>query len=386
VISAETFCHALAQRGWRAFSGVPCSFFSGPLALLSGTPGRYVPAANEGAALAYAAGAAATGTRSAVIIQNSGLGNLVNPLTSLTMTYGLPVLLLVSLRGWPDPAADEPQHAVMGGSTHRLLDVLGVRHWTLDGDPAQLGRCLDAAAAELDAGRCAAVLVPRGTLAGVPAQALQTGLAAPPSSTLTREDAVEAVLAAVPPEAAVVCTTGLISREACRVGDRPGNVYLQGSMGHVLAFSLGLAGQRPDLPVVVLDGDGSLLMHLGSLTTAGATAPANLLHVVVDNSSYESTGGQPTTAAGTDLPAAARAAGYRTATEATAHGDVRTAVRAALDHPGPHFVRVPVGPSAAGPAPRVTAVLSPAGMRERFARWLAGSPDRTADRARAAAR
>src|SRR6185312_8681674 len=142
------------RRGIGLVSGVPCSYFSSPIARFT-REGRYVPAAHEGVALAVAAGAAAAGTPAAVLAQNSGLGNMINPLTSLTMPYGLPVLVFLSLRGWPDPAGDEPQHAVMGPSTHALLDAVGAANFTLHRESASLDGVLDEAWKALDAGRCA---------------------------------------------------------------------------------------------------------------------------------------------------------------------------------------------------------------------------------------
>ncbi len=347
-------------------AGVPCSGLAGPVALLT-SHGRYVAAANEGAALAMAAGAAAAGRRSAVMSQNSGLGNLINPLTSLAMPYGIPVLCLISMRGWPDPAADEPQHSVMGPASAGLIAVLGLAAWTLgrDASPQDFHEALDGAAGELDRGRPAFLLMgkgfvgPAGHLPAPPAPPV------PSAAPMARPDVLKAIsplLAGLP----VVATTGYTARELFAIADADEVFYMQGSMGHAPAFALGLALRRPG-PVVVLDGDGALLMHLGTTSTIGAAAPVDVVHVVFDNGCYESTGAQLTTSSSTALEQVALACGYRTACRAADVGDVVAAMTAALGARGPHMVVVPTG-VAPGPAPlRATSELPANQIFRRFA-------------------
>jgi len=189
--------------------------------------GRYLPAPNEGAALAIAAGAALAGDQMGVLIQNSGLGNLINPLTSLVMPYRIGVAVFMSLRGWPDPARDEPQHAVMGSTSHALLDALGVWHWTLDGELSSLETILQQAADRVAAGVPAFVLVPKGTVQKGAAPE-GTGRAVP--AAFGRAEALRTLAKTVPVSAAVVSTTGYTSRELCAVADRPSHFYMQGSM------------------------------------------------------------------------------------------------------------------------------------------------------------
>ena len=303
MISAAGFCTALDRIGVRLVSGVPCSYFAGPLRLLESRPGRYVPAANEGAALAIAAGAELAGNRAAVIIQNSGFGNLVNPLTSLLLTFDIPVLVFMSLRGWPDPARDEPQHAVMGRTTHDLLDALRVPHQVLKPDEDHLAEALTAADEARADGRPAFVLVPKDTIEPPPAAA-----AAP--APFGRREALSAVLPHLD-RALVFTTTGYVSRELFGLCDRAETFYMQGSMGHALALGLGTALSRRDRQVLVIDGDGAVLMHTGTCLTAGALAPPNLVHLILDNGAYESTGSQCTTSSTMDWCALGVAAGYR---------------------------------------------------------------------------
>ncbi|MVO88944.1 phosphonopyruvate decarboxylase [Streptomyces sp. p1417] len=409
MISNDDFCTALADRGFDFVAGVPCSYFSGPIERLT-RDGVYLPAANEGAALAAAAGAAVAGHRAAVIAQNSGLGNLVNPLASLTATYGIPVLVFMSLRGWPDPSQDEPQHEVMGLATHKLLDAMDVPHLTVPATAtaADLADVLDRADAELAAGRTVFVLTQKGAIekaagagsagavaAGAAAVAAESGAGtaepgagiAEPGAGTAEPDAGAAsraradglgrveVLRAIEhllEGAAVVSTTGYTSRELFGITGSKSHFYMQGSMGHAAAFGLGVALRQPGTPVVVLDGDGAALMHLGTLSTVGAEAPDNFVHVVFDNGSYESTGGQVTTSHSTRFAVVAEGAGYASARVCDTADAVTEALAAALGGGGPHLIVVPVAKAGASAFSRATAAMTTTDIREGFAARLRG--------------
>ncbi|MBA0050873.1 phosphonopyruvate decarboxylase [Streptomyces sp. AJS327] len=365
MISAQDFCDLLTDRGFTFASGVPCSHFGGPIALLSDQPGRYVPAPNEGSALAVAAGAALGGHRAYVMLQNSGLGNLVNPLTSLVMTYQLPVLTFTSLRGWPDPTTDEPQHEVMGPATPGLLDSLGApRHLLSAHDGvAEFATVLERAERDLAAQRAPFVLVERGAIGKA------TAASAPHEVGLPASEAIRIVTDSAP-DAAVVATTGFTGRDTHAVADAPGTFYMQGSMGHAASIGLGVALTRPERTVVVLDGDGALLMHLGALSMIGGAAPANLVHVVLDNRVHESTGGQATTSATTSFPDLALAAGYASGAVCADEEAVRAAMGRAQAAPGPHLVSVRTLPRTGTIPPRATNALSTPEIRDRFQRDL----------------
>lgn len=374
MISAEFFCDELERHGFGFASGVPCSYFGGPISLLSRTPGRYVAAANEGGALATAAGSALAGERAYVMLQNSGLGNLVNPLTSLIMTYRIPVLTFVSLRGWPDPADDEPQHAVMGTTTAPYLDLLGLPNWTLraDADEERFQKVLAAATTALVEGHAPFVLVEKHAV-GV---AAPTPRAPRGYADTDRMDSVEAVrlVTKLIGDAPVVATTGYTGRELFGVDDRPTNFYMQGSMGHASSIALGIALNQPERSVVALDGDGAALMHLGALSVIGAQAPPNLIHIVLDNGIHESTGGQGTTSDSTDLEKVAAAAGYVDAKRCSTAEQLQTVLTAALSSPGPHMLVVPTRARSGPMPPRATGTHSPEAMRDRFAAGVRGFP------------
>ncbi|GAB2591705.1 phosphonopyruvate decarboxylase [Streptomyces capparidis] len=366
MIPAEDFCDELERRGFTVASGVPCSHFGGPIELLSRTPGRYVPAANEGGALAIAAGFALAGRKPYVMLQNSGLGNLVNPLTSLVMTYGIPVLSFVSLRGYPDPGSDEPQHEVMGQVSHPLLDLLGLPNRTLRaGDGvAELRALLARADQELDAGRAPFVLVERGAVG----KARPAGGEPAPEGLASAE--VARIVVDLCADHPVIATTGYTARELFAVGDRPQNFYMQGSMGHASSLALGVALADPSRPVIVLDGDGAALMHLGAFSVIGHEAPANLVHLILDNGLHESTGGQRTTSRTTSFAAVAKGAGYRSAVRCRTPEEVTDAMSRALSCAGPHLCVVRTRPRTGAVPPRATSALSARQIKERFEREI----------------
>jgi phosphonopyruvate decarboxylase len=327
MISGSLFASALRSRGFQFFAGVPCSYLG---TVIDELADDYVPAANEGAALGMAAGAQVTGGRSAVLLQNSGLGNLVNPLTSLIVPYRIPVLLVISMRGWPEPADDEIQHSVMGPATPAILEACQVPYRIVDPDPALLGDTLDEIDRRLRSGSPAALLVGRGTFA-------KSTFAPETGQGWTRRDAVRAIVEHIGQDI-VFATTGYISRELFEVSDRPQNFYMQGSMGHALAMGIGAARVSAGERVWVLDGDGAALMHLGSMVTAGSTGRPDLVHIVLNNQAYESTGGQSTCSQRLDWAKLGEAAGYQSSHWCRTPETVESALRKVAAEPGPHLV------------------------------------------------
>jgi phosphonopyruvate decarboxylase len=369
--TARGVLDSLTGHGYGLVTGVPCSYFAGPLRLLErGVGPPYVAAVNEGSALAIAAGAELAGQQPMVLAQNSGFGNMINPLTSLVLPYRIPVTVLVSMRGWPVADAGEPQHHWMGRVVPDWLDSLGVDRWTLTADGPALDEVLAQGQPVLDQGRPVFVLVGKGAIANdVPAGAP----AAVASGLPTRDDVVAAVVAEVG-DAYVLSTTGFLSRSLFNLGDRDRNLYMQGSMGHVAGLALGAALGRPESRFVVLDGDGAVLMHLGTLATIGDLAPANLTHVVFDNGVYDSTGGQRTGSRRTDFAAAALACGYRGVRHADSVDGLRTALHAALAAAGPSLVVVRGAPGGST-GERASTTTSVQEIGDRFRASLASALD-----------
>ncbi|WP_206795391.1 thiamine pyrophosphate-dependent enzyme [Amycolatopsis sp. MtRt-6] len=359
-LSAAEFAAAMRDYGVRRVTGVPCGQLAGPWALFDGL-GRLTPAVNEGAALALAAGWELGGTPAAVLCQNSGLGNLVNPLASLLLPCRIPVFVAMTLRGWPDPASDEPQHAAMGGGSLPILDALGVPHAVVRREPDGLAELFEQARRARRAGLPFFALVPRGTFAA----AGRVPSAERPDDALTRPLVVAALMAELGDEL-LVTTTGYLSRQANHERDRARTFYMQGSMGHAAAIGLGLAIAHPHLRTVVLDGDGALLMHLGTGATVPAAGARNLVHVVVDNGCYESTGCQGSISSTVDWTALGAGLGYDSVITCGTREDLTKTMRWALRAPGPVLCVLDVVPTPEEVHPRASASAGLAELTDRF--------------------
>jgi len=375
VIDAARFFAAAGARRFGLYTGVPCSYLTPFINHAINAPElRYVAAANEGDAVAIAAGAALGGVRSVVMFQNSGLGNAVNPLTSLTHTAQIPVLLVVTWRGEPGGAADEPQHGLMGRITTALLELMEIPWRRFPATDGEIGPALDEAVAHMEAHRRPFALVMSkggvagdGRTVGLPAQTLPAVAARRAATAVaSRRAMLEAVRSAAEPGDVLVATTGYTGRELYALGDAPNQFYMVGSMGCGASLGLGLAQACPARRVVVLDGDGALLMRLGALATLGFQRPANLLHVVLDNGQHESTGGQATVSASLDFPNLALACGYPAA---ATHADPAALRQALADRSaGLRFLHVPVQPGVPATLPRPT--VGPAEVSARLRAFL----------------
>ena len=339
MIQARDFVEAARRRGFRWYAGVPCSFLTPFINYVLQDPSlHYVSMANEGDAVALIAGVALAGDASApygrgvAMMQNSGLGNAVSPLTSLTWTFRLPQLLIVTWRAQPG-IADEPQHALMGPITPAMLQTMEIPWELFPTESAQIGPALDRAVAHMDQnGRPYALIMQKGSVAAYPikpgggaigsrASAIKAKDAARDTAVSerpSREDALRAVVAHTAPDSTVLlASTGYCARELCAIDDRPNHLYMVGSMGCVLPLALGLALTRPDLRVIALDGDGAALMRLSAFATVGAYGPSNLWHLLLDNGVHDSTGGQATVSPRVAFAEVAAACGYASSLEAS---------------------------------------------------------------------
>jgi len=278
MIAAGGFIARARAHGFSLYTGVPCSYLKPFINFVIDDPDLcYVGAPNEGDAGAVAAGAELAGRRSVVMFQNSGFGNAVNPLTSLTHTFRIPVLIIVTWRGEPGGAADEPQHDLMGRITPDLLDLLGIPWAWFPVTEADIEPTLAQAVESMDAGRGPFALIMRkGSVA--PCALRSTPTVPPPepaterataTATARRTDMLRAVQRSIAAADIVVATTGYTGRELYALADRPNQLYMVGSMGCAVSFGLGIALARPDRRVIVLDGDGALLMRLGALAMLG---------------------------------------------------------------------------------------------------------------------
>jgi phosphonopyruvate decarboxylase len=337
MIEARTFIEAARERGFRWYAGVPCSFLTPFINYVLQDPSlNYLSMANEGDAVALIAGVALAGDPSAphgrgvAMMQNSGLGNAVSPLTSLTWTFRLPQLLIVTWRAQPG-IADEPQHALMGPITPRMLETMEIPWELFPTENAQIGPALDRAIAHMDqSGRPYALVMQKGSVGAYPlkpgsgaisgrsgaAKAIAAARVTAVDARPSRQEALRAVVAGTSPESTVLlASTGFCGRELYAIDDRPNHLYMVGSMGCVLPLALGLALARPDIRVIALDGDGAALMRLGAFATAGAYGPPNLWHLLLDNGVHDSTGGQATVSPRVSFAEMAAACGYASSLE-----------------------------------------------------------------------
>ncbi len=379
MITAGQFVEAARIRGYDWYAGVPCSFLTPFINYVIDDPQlNYLSAANEGDAVAAAAGAWIGGRRAVAMMQNSGLGNAVSPLTSLSHVFRIPTLVICTHRGAPG-LQDEPQHALMGPITPQLLETMRIPWEYFPDQPEDIEAALDRADAYMDAeGRPYALLMKKGTVAshalsneGIerrhrPADQCRdffTGAGRPGRNrVLSRLLALSA-----DPDTVLIGTTGFTGRELYALEDRPNHLYMVGSMGCAASLGLGLALARPDLRVVVIDGDGATLMRMGNLATLGAYGPANLIHLLLDNEVHDSTGAQATVSAGIDYAGIARACGYGTVMA----GDDPALVDALLDRapvPGARFGHLKTLPGTIPDLPRPT--ITPEQVLDRLRRHI----------------
>lgn len=351
MLDPVVFGKKLTQIGIRFYSGVPCSLLK-PLINYAMSEVNYLPAANEGDAVAHCAGAWMGGQKSVVLLQNSGLGNTVSPLTSLNYTFDIPVLGFISLRGDPE-IKDEPQHELMGQITCQLLDTLKIAWEILSDDPDTANKQIENANEYLEQRKSFFFVVKKSTFADYPAPSLKQFPAKPPSSIHRhpeslakplRIDALDVIKhrAQHQDDIVLLATTGITGRELYELGHESNQFYMVGSMGCVSAIAIGLALAKPNLKVVAIDGDGALLMRMGNLATLGTLAPKNLCHILLDNGTHESTGGQETVATQLDFPSLASAAGYEHVIRSSTPNQLLDSLDSWIHNPATSFIHLPI--------------------------------------------
>jgi phosphonopyruvate decarboxylase len=339
MIDTGRFGMALKKEGFDFYSGVPCSFLK-DLINYAINEAEYVMAANEGDAAAVCAGAWLGGRRPVLLMQNSGLGNAVSPLTSLNAIFNIPVLGFVSLRGEPG-LADEPQHELMGVITDRMLQTMGIEYAFLSSDEDEALKQLEAAAKCIAGGRTFFFIVKKGTFSKV--ELNDEKKPHPREGLFSRAEMLRVLKTGAGGKSLYLATTGFTGRELYELGDDENNLYMVGSLGCVSSMGLGLSLAKPDRNIVVLDGDGSLLMRAGSLGVNAWYKPAAMFHVLFDNQAHESTGGQFTVSPGVDFQGLARAFGYPRVIQAGTPEELKAAAAEWNRVRGLWFVYVPVG-------------------------------------------
>lgn len=347
MIDPKFFVDTLGSYGIVFFAGVPDSLLKNMCAYISDNldDRHNIITANEGGAIGLAAGYhLATGKIGCVYMQNSGEGNIINPLASLTDkdVYGIPVLLLIGWRGRPG-VHDEPQHVKQGKVTVSLLETMGIGYTILSKDENLAGKQIsDSVAYMQETHEVYALVIEKDTFMDYTLQNVIKN-----ELTLSREEAIQTVAAALGDRDVIVSTTGMISRELFeyRTGKGEGHerdFLTVGSMGHASQIALGIALEKPDRRIWCFDGDGAAIMHMGSMAIVASKAPKNYIHVVFNNGAHDSVGGQPTVGLSIDLPAVAKSVGYPHTFSVDKTGELDAVLDKVKILQGPTFVEVKV--------------------------------------------
>lgn len=345
MVSPKFFIDTLKSYDIDFFAGVPDSLLKNICAYLTDhlPANQNIIAANEGGAMGIAAGYhLATGKVPVVYMQNSGEGNIINPLASLTdkEVYNIPVLLIIGWRGRPG-VHDEPQHVKQGKVTTGLLNTMGINYAILPKDEEGAAKQIKIAADYMKStNECYALVIEKDTFDAYQLQNVETN-----NLTLTREEAIQQVAASIEENACIVSTTGMISRElfeyrtACNEGHER-DFLTVGSMGHASQIALGIALQKPDRRVYCFDGDGASIMHMGNMAISASMKCKNYVHVVFNNGAHDSVGGQPTVGLKIDLCAVAKAVGYAAAFSVENKEELQKVLQEVKKSDGPLLLQV----------------------------------------------
>jgi len=345
MITPKYFYNLLVKNEIYFFAGVPDSLLKDICAYITdhAAPRQHIIAANEGNAIALAAGYhLATGKIGLVYLQNSGLGNCVNPLTSLTApeVYAIPLILMIGWRGEPGKK-DEPQHQQMGRIMLKHLESLEIPYCILPDTVTEAENCLDQALTEAKKSNAPyALIVKEGTFEKYALKNKKNT-----SFPLTREEAIRILTQLLEPDSIVISTTGKTSRELFELRQQLQQGHHKdfltvGSMGHASSIALAVALQKPRQPVYCFDGDGAAIMHLGAFATIGKLKPHNFRHIIFNNFSHDSVGGQPTAADSIDFPAIAIANGYRVIFSSETEAEVQENVKKMKKEQGPVLMEI----------------------------------------------
>lgn len=346
MISPDFFVDKLSKNGISFFAGVPDSLLKNVCAYITDNidSKHNIIAANEGAAIGLAAGYhLATGKVGCVYMQNSGEGNTINPLASLTdkEVYSIPVLLVIGWRGKPG-VHDEPQHVKQGKITTGLLNVMGINYEVLSKEEDIASKQIDKAIKSVNAGDVFAIVIEKDTFDSYTLQNTVKN-----QYELGREEAIKMVAGSIEHNAIVVSTTGMISRELFEYREEMKQGHERdfltvGSMGHASQIALGIALEKPNRKIYCFDGDGAAIMHMGSMAIVASKQPKNYVHFIFNNAAHDSVGGQPTVGHQIDLSAIAKAVGYRAAMMIDSKDCLNAALKDISEMEGPIMIEIRV--------------------------------------------
>jgi phosphonopyruvate decarboxylase len=346
MIRPSFFYDTLKGYGIDFYAGVPDSLLKNLCAYITdhADERHNIIAANEGGAMGLAAGHyLATGQSACVYMQNSGEGNIINPLASLTdpEVYNIPVLLLIGWRGRPG-VHDEPQHLKQGKVTTGLLNTMGINFDVLSKDEDKAEKQIMKAIEALKHKDVYALVIEKDTFEDYKLQNIENN-----DFSMSREEAIQVVASTLGENDCIVSTTGMISRELFEYRSAKGYSHERdfltvGSMGHASQIALGIAMAKPARKVWCFDGDGAAIMHMGSMAIVANKAPQNYIHVVFNNGAHDSVGGQPTVGLKIDLPAVAKSVGYPNAFSVDRKGDLLDTLKVLDSIHGPILLEVKV--------------------------------------------
>ncbi|NPD45457.1 phosphonopyruvate decarboxylase [Lentimicrobium sp. S6] len=343
MIKPSHFYNFLIKKNISFFTGVPDSLLKDICAYITDNTSaqNHIIAANEGNAIALAAGYhMATNKIPMVYMQNSGIGNAVNPLLSLTdeEVYKIPLLMMI---GWRGEKKDEPQHIKQGKVTADLLDAMKIPYLILDDDEQKAQIQLEEVILKINETNTAfAIIIRKGTFEKYSIKnKLETNY------SLLREDAIKIIVNQLSGDELIVSTTGKTSRELFEYRVEKNQKHnadflTVGSMGHASQIALGIALNKPNRKIICIDGDGALLMQMGGLSIIGAQSPKNLLHIVINNGAHESVGGQPTVAFGLDIPQIAIANKYKSAVQVANAQELELALKKLTENSYPALIEI----------------------------------------------
>ena len=347
MIRPSFFYNLLSEYGIEFYAGVPDSLLKNLCAYITDNADKKnnIIAANEGGAIGLAAGYhLATGGIPVVYMQNSGLGNTINPLLSLTdkEVYNMPVLLVIGWRGEPN-VHDEPQHIKQGKVTIPLPDCMGTSTEIIaDNENDLQTQIANAVNYMKTTNEVFALVVKKGDF-----ESYKLKNSRQYDYALEREEAIQMVAASMDKNAVVVSTTGKISRELFEYRENSEHAHHRdfltvGSMGHASQIALGIALNKPDRNIYCFDGDGAVIMHMGSMGIVGEMAPKNFFHIVFNNGAHDSVGGQPTIGLNIDIPNIAACCGYKKVISVEKREELQEILTSLAANEGPVLLEIKV--------------------------------------------
>jgi phosphonopyruvate decarboxylase len=357
MIETKKFGENLIKNGFNFFAGVPCSYQTN-LINYAINYSNFIMSSNEGDAVASCSGAYFAGKNPVVLMQNSGLGNAVSPLTSLSYNYKIPLLGFISLRG-EKGVKDEPQHELMGQITCDLLDLMKISWSFLEKDTNKAIDQINKAITVINGGSSFFFVLRKDTFSKLDLikQPIKN------NSNLKRSEVLKLISSIRKENTLLIATTGKTGRELFQLNDGPENFYMTGSMGCLSSFSFGIS-QNSSKKIIAIDGDGSILMRMGNLSTIGYYRPKNLLHILLDNQTHDSTGGQFTTGSKTDFMSLSKNCGYPSYLKLNSINELSIAINKWYEKPQLTFIHIRISTGSINNLGRPN--LSPKQMSVRF--------------------